>query len=152
MTHAQAVSHSLSSEDSPDDLPQLNPELWMVKMRLAPLLQVEQILARRLTPLDSSESEPTQPNLSYTGPSRNVLRELAVNSTVQWKNAVSQLLKNESAGEDLDSEHYVNWDDPNDPGLVLHDCFADMAQLWRDPTIHQLLEKQNIRLEEMAGL
>jgi len=151
ITHAQAASQSLSSDDSPDDLPQLNPELWTVKMRLAPLLQVEQVLARRLTPLDSGESEPTQLDLSYAEPSRNVLRELAVNSTVQWKNAVSRLLKSESEGQDFDSEQDINWGDPNDPGLVLHACFADMAQLWGDPTIHKLLEKQNIRLEEMAG-
>jgi guanine nucleotide-binding protein alpha-1 subunit len=149
MAHAQAAPQSLSSEDS---LPQLNPELWMIKMRLAPLQQLEQILARRLAPLDSREKEPGQLDLSYAEPSKNVLRELAVNSTVQWKNAVSRLLKSESDREDVDCEQAVECGDPNDPGLVLHACVADMAQLWGDPTIHQLLEKQNIRLEEMAGL
>ena len=149
MTHAQAASQSLLSENS---LPQLNPELWMIKTRLAPLQEVEQVLTRRLAPLDSRKKEPNQLDLSYAEPFKNVLRELAVNSTVQWKNAVSRLLKNESDREDVDGERAVGCGDPDDPGLVLRACVTDMAQLWGDPTIHQLLEKQNIRLEEMAGL
>ena len=148
MQHASSAS---SLEDSPDDLPELNPELWMIKMRLSPLMQVEQALTRRLTPLDSGETEPTHLDFSYER-SKSVLRELAVNSATQWKSTFSRLLRVGSDGESFDSEDMVDWDDPNDPGLVLHTCSADMAKLWGDPTIHQLLEKQNIRLEEMAGL
>jgi hypothetical protein len=153
MTHAQANSQSQSFEDSPNDLPQINPELWIVKLRLSPLLQVEQVLTRLLTPLDSGESELTHlGNLSYTERSKSALTELAVNSTAQWKNTVSRLLRSNSDRDSFNSEQTIDWDDHNDPGLVLHACYPDMAQLWCDPTIHQLLEKQNIRLEEMAGL
>jgi len=146
MTRAQA------SSSPSDDYPQLNSELLVVKMRLSPLLQIERALTRRLTPLDSGESEPTQlSDLSYADRSKKAQKELAVNSATQWKNAFSRLLRTQSV-ESFSSEQAIDWDDPNDPGSVLHACSADMARLWADPTIHQLLEKQNIRLEEMAGL
>lgn len=148
MTHAQASAQSPSFEDSSDDLPELNPELWMIKMRLSQLLKVEHMLTRMLTPLDSGESEPTP----LVERSKSAIRELAVNSTAQWKSKFSRLLRSEFDGDSSDSEQGIDWDDPNDPGFLLHSCSADMAKLWGDPTIHQLLEKQNIRLEEMAGL
>lgn len=147
MTHAQASAQSPSFEDSSDDLPELNPELWMIKMRLSQLLKVEYMLTRMLTPLDSGESEPTP----LVERSKSAIRELAVNSTAQWKSKFSRLLRSEFDGDSSDSEQGIDWDDPNDPGFLLHSCSADMAKLWGDPTIHQLLEKQNIRLEEMAG-
>lgn len=147
MTHAQASAQSPSFEDSSDDLPELNPELWMIKMRLSQLLKVEHMLTRMLTPLDSGESEPTP----LVERSKSAIRELAVNSTAQWKSKFSRLLRSEFDGDSSDSEQGIDWDDPNDPGFLLHSCSADMAKLWGDPTIHQLLEKQNIRLEEMAG-
>ena len=130
----------------------LGPELLKIKMRLSPLLQVEQVLTRRLTPMGSGESEPTQfnQNTSYAERSRNLIKEVAVNSTAQWKNAFTRLL----AGETDSKESFVesDEDDPNDPGIVLNACSEDMARLWCDPTIRQLLVKQNLRLEEMAGL
>jgi guanine nucleotide-binding protein alpha-1 subunit len=151
MTHAQGTQSS-SIDDPLNDLPQLNPELWMVKLRLSPLLHVEQVLTRRLNPLDSGETEPTYlGDLSYAERSRSAVTEFAVNATAQWKNKFSRLLRTED-GDIFDAEQAIDWDGPDDPDFLLHTCSADMTRLWGDPTIHQLLEKQNIRLEEMAGL
>jgi guanine nucleotide-binding protein subunit alpha len=153
MERAQVGSRSLSLNDSSDDssnhLPHLSPELQALQIRLLPLLQVEQMLTRRLTPLNSGEYEPTQlSHLPYTERSKLTIKELAVNSTAQWKNAFSRIVRREG----FDRDGVVDWDESDDPGLVLHSCSDDMVRLWADPTVHQLLDKQNLRLEEMAGL
>lgn len=117
-------------------------------MRLTPLLQIEDILIRRLTPAGSGEYEATQfPSASKP---RNLIREVAVNSAMPWKDAFNKLPP--AAKADTDSELAFDWDDPNDPGRVLYECAEDMKKLWNHRTIQELLDKQNLRLEEMAGL
>jgi len=122
-------------------------------MRLAPLLQVEEVLTRRLTPSGSREFEPTQlapvKNLPYSERSRRIVKEVAVNSTTQWKGAFNRAV---NARDSFDSDRAIDWDDPKDPGVVLHACCEDMIRLWNDPTVKALLETQNLRLQEMAGL
>jgi hypothetical protein len=77
-------------------------------------------------------------------------KEVFVNSTTQWKSVFGRLLK--GARDSFDSENMIDWDDPEDPGVVLHECANDMKRLWNDPVIQELLEMQNLRIEEVAGL
>jgi guanine nucleotide-binding protein subunit alpha len=54
--------------------------------------------------------------------------------------------------QSFDTDHLVDWDDPEDPGVLLHARNDDMKRLWAHPTVQAILEKQSIRLQELAGL
>ncbi|KAL1746019.1 guanine nucleotide binding protein, alpha subunit [Schizophyllum fasciatum] len=132
---------------TPTVYPELDPELLRLKARLQPVLGVEELLIRRLTE-DSGETEATQ--LDTINRSRSVLKEVAVNASLQWKGAFAKHhLRSDQ--ESIDSSTAVDWDDPDDPGIVLNECSEDIKKLWRHPTIQEMLNKQNLRLEEMAG-
>jgi len=122
-------------------------------MRLLPLQQVEEALLRKMTPAGSAEFEATHlspvTNLPYKQPSGK-FREVAINSTAHWKSAFGRLLA--TARTSVDSAADIDFEDPNDPGVILHACSEDITQLWNDPTVKQLLKAQKLRLEDMAGL
>lgn len=135
-------------EDAPadDDLPVINNELKMLRMRLLPLLAVEESLRRKLIPEGSTECEATQ----LSNSPKRYIKEIAVNSAGHWKDTFSRFVNNER--ESFESQEAIDWNDPNDPGILLHACSQDIIRLWKDPTIQKLLKKQNLMLEEVAGL
>ncbi|KAF8995481.1 guanine nucleotide binding protein, alpha subunit [Cyathus striatus] len=134
---------AMSRSASPSiKLPTLTPEHLKLKMRLLPLQQVEEALLRKLTPAGSPEFEAT-PRAAKTG------KEVAVNSTTPWKGAFSRLLS--ATRSSFESGMDIDFDDPNDPGVILHACAEDMVRLWNDPTIKELLKAVKIRPEDMAG-
>ena len=120
-------------------------------MRLSPLQQVEETLLRKMTPGGSAGWEVTHlspiTNLSYSG--RNTPGELALNSLTPWKNAFNKLVSGPRTS--LDSQD-IDFDDPNDPGVILNACKDDINALWTDPTIKELLLVQRIQLEDVGGL
>ncbi|KAJ2917898.1 hypothetical protein MD484_g2520, partial [Candolleomyces efflorescens] len=151
-----------SSSASIDDIPQIPPELLKRKIKLAPLLNVEGTLIRRLTPEGSGETEATQLGGGTsggaggsggvgTGGKSSVVKELAVNSTKPWKDTFNRLVLGEGR-DSFESEDAIDWDDPEDPGRILHDLSDDMIKLWNDPITQVLLEKQSLRMQELAGL
>jgi guanine nucleotide-binding protein alpha-1 subunit len=79
-------------------------------------------------------------------------REPVVYSTTQWKDLFGRFRNAGGVRQSYDSQNPVDWDDPNDPGRVLYECRQDIKDLWEHRTVQELLEKQNLRLEEMAGL
>jgi guanine nucleotide-binding protein subunit alpha len=112
-------------------------------MRLSPLLQVEETLVRKLTRNGASQYVKNEQGEQNT-------KEVSVNSTTGWKSAFGRLVKD--ARESIESEFLIDWDDPNDPGVVLHACADDIKRLWNDPVIQRLLEVRKLRIEEVAGL
>ena len=122
-------------------------------MRLLPLQQVEEFLRRKMTPAGSSEIEATHlspvTNLPYKSKAGKC-RELAINSTTQWKGAFGRLIATTRAS--LESATEIDFDDPNDPGFILHACSEDIIKLWNDATVKMLLKAKKIRLEDMGGL
>ncbi|KAJ3985781.1 guanine nucleotide binding protein, alpha subunit [Lentinula detonsa] len=128
----------------PEDTSEIEPELIEIRSRLSALLQIEDLLTRRLTPKDYSEVGTTQ--LAPVYPLKHVQTELAINSSVPWKQRFDRLV-----GKGDTERMIIDWDDPNDPGKTLHACGEDMIRLWKHPLVQQMLEKQNLRLEEMAG-
>ncbi|KAF7302485.1 hypothetical protein HMN09_00882800 [Mycena chlorophos] len=136
---------SVSSQDSA--FPRVDSELVALKMRLSSLLEVEQQLMKRLSV--PGEVEPTERPLASSS-RRHQPRELAVNSTVVWQ-GVFRRTGDGNGRESLDSDHLVDWDDPEDPGVKLHACRDDLKRLWEHPTVQAILEKQSIRLQESAG-
>lgn len=152
MTETPQNSRS-NSPIPPADFSPLTPEHLRLKMRLLPLQQVEEALLRRLSSAGSSEIEATRllpvTDLPCFGTAANG-KEITVNSTSQWKFAFSRLLSNPRSS--FDSGADIDFEDPNDPGVILHACAEDMIQLWNDPTIKALLSARKQRLEDMAGL
>ncbi|KAF8828157.1 hypothetical protein HHX47_DHR4000886 [Lentinula edodes] len=128
----------------PEDTSDVEPELIQIRYRLSSLLQVEDFLTRQLTPKDYSEVGTTQ--LAPMNHIKHVATELAINSSVPWKQRFDRLV-----GKGDTERMIIDWDDPNDPGKILHACREDMIRLWQHPNVQQMLEKQNLRLEEMAG-
>lgn len=127
-------------------------ELLKLGQRLYPLLQLEEQLTRKLNPVTSEEFEATQlpsPGGNGSG-SREGSKELAVLSTSSWKGAFGRLVGN--GRDSTDSMVEVEWDDPNEPGKILHQCSEDMIKLWQDPFVQELLQKQKLRLQDLAGL
>lgn len=125
----------------------LPPDLLKVKARLAPLLQLEEALRKRLVPEGSDEKEPTM--LDRT---KSFVKEIAVQAN--WKN---DWAKGEERGDVGDSHRLgldddeIAWNDPTNPTRLLHDCSADMIKLWNDPITHRILANQKLRMEEVAG-
>lgn len=134
------------SKDRPSNVI-VSPELLKLRMRLLPLQQVEESLLRKMTPPGSSEYEPT--HLLPVKKKAGKFRELAINSTTQWKGAFGRLIATARASfESTD----IDFEAPNDAGVILNACSEDIIKLWNDPTVKALLKAQKIRLEDMGGL
>ncbi|KAJ7735552.1 guanine nucleotide binding protein, alpha subunit [Mycena maculata] len=139
---------SYSSRDSirPDT------DLMTLRTRLLPLLQIEDVLVQRLAN-HGTQSVPDGPSPSDTShipmtARRRHGKEVAVNSTVAWKSA---FMRKPTGRESFDSQDVVDWDDPNDPGAVLHARREEMQRLWGHPMVRTILASQGIRLHESAG-
>ncbi|KAJ7637089.1 G-protein alpha subunit-domain-containing protein [Roridomyces roridus] len=141
------------SDGSPPDSPMVEDDLLALKMRLSPLIRIEEVLMQRLIPSGPDKSDAARlaqlTNIPYSERPRNVNREVAVNSAMQWKDTFARLVTSDKAS--FDSEKAVDWDDPSDPGFVLHSLAEDMKDLWNHETVQTLLVRQNLRLQEAAG-
>ncbi|KAG2003660.1 guanine nucleotide-binding protein alpha-4 subunit [Coprinopsis cinerea AmutBmut pab1-1] len=128
-------------------------DLLKTKLRLTPLLAIEDILIRRLTPVGSGEIEATQlsSGKTYTERTKHYIKEVAVNSANQWKDTFNRLVRVEAQRHSFESVDGIDWDDPNDPGRVLHECAEDMIKLWADPITQKVLQIQGIRMQDAAG-
>ena len=93
----------------------------------------------------SGESEAT-----HLRTPKHISKEIAINSTTPWKNAFNRLIRSERTS--FDSQDGVDWEDPDDPGAILHACSQDLIHIWNCPIVQELLESQNVRLEESSGL
>lgn len=61
-------------------------------------------------------------------------------------------MRDGSERESFATQDAVDWEDPTDPGMVLHERAEDLRRLWAHPTVHAALEHQGIRLQESGGL
>ena len=135
----------------PHQLPPLSPELMKLKMRLSPLMQVEEALMRRLSPTSppQSPSAHLSPLTNLPFPQRS--KEVSVYSALGWKGAFAKFMTGITRNS-IDSSRGIDFNDPDDPGVILNNCSEDMIQLWNDKQVRKLLERQNLRLEDMSGL
>ena len=97
----------------------LTAEHLKLKLRLAPLVQVEEALIRRLTPAGSGELEATQLRAygSHADRARALEKEVAVNSQFAWKGVFNKMLSRTS-GDDAD------YNDPDVSTYILALCRA----------------------------
>ncbi|KAH9941235.1 G-alpha-domain-containing protein [Epithele typhae] len=136
-----SLAHSPSLVPRPSHR-SLTPEHLKLKLRLSPLIQVEEELIRRLTPVGSGELEATH---LHGDRSRALDRELTVNSQLAWRGVFQRMVGRNSGDGEGD---YI---DPGDPARVLHACADDMIALWHDPAIKTMLRSQGTRLEDLPG-
>ncbi|KAG6853072.1 hypothetical protein C0991_007064 [Blastosporella zonata] len=133
------VKNETSPASSPDQSRPLNPELFNLKTRLSPLIQVEQVLTRRLTLEELRENEE---QLRDNSLNERLDKEVTINASRAWKEALVDLSQQTDQANDSD----------NDPGVVLNACAQDILLLWNDFTVRTLLKEQSIHMEEVAGL
>ncbi|KAJ7336383.1 guanine nucleotide binding protein, alpha subunit [Mycena albidolilacea] len=142
-----------TGENVVPDSPVVDDDLAALKMRLSPLIRVEEVLMQRLIPIGPDKSDAARlaqlTNIPYSELPRNVNREVAVHSANPWKDVFKRLVGSDN--ESFDSEKAIDWEDPTDPGVVLHALAEDMKALWNNRTVQGLLERQNLRLQEAAG-
>ncbi|KZP15914.1 G-alpha-domain-containing protein [Athelia psychrophila] len=129
----------------PSEYPPLTEEHLLLKMRLSPLSQVEASLVRQLTLSVPSDYDAPSSSKEPKGPEK----EMYVSSSGQWKHIFSKLVND--TRNSFESQDIIDWNNPNDPGVILHACADDMKKLWQDPIIQQLLRVQKLRIEEVAG-
>jgi len=131
--------------------PTLTAEHLKLKMRLSPLLQVEESLWRRLSPASATEYEATHlsPVTNLPSPVR-ATKEISIQSSSAWKGAFGRFLSNTRGS--MDSDQGIDFDDPKDPGVILHNCSEDMQKLWNDETVKSLLKANHILMEDQPGL
>ena len=107
--HAPELTHSssLSSIASRYRHPPLTAEHLKLKLRLSPLIQVEEALIRKLTPEGSGEVEATQLRTygSHADRARALDKELAVNSQFAWKGVLNRVLNRNSQDEEPYDPH-----------------------------------------------
>ncbi|KAI0310022.1 guanine nucleotide binding protein, alpha subunit [Amylostereum chailletii] len=130
-------------------LPRLSSEHLRLKIRLSPLVQVEEALVRRLQ-LSSGHDGPVASNDAQ----EHLSKEVAVHSSSGWKgNFVARILskRRDSTTEEDDDGDGIDWNDPDDPGRIIHACGEDMIHLWEDPVVRQLLDVNQVRLQDMSG-
>lgn len=118
-----------------EELPKLSQHLRALKLRVLPLLQVEEQLMTRLAAPGETDAV-----------RRGVAPELAVAPT--WRNTLARLL----GAADRDGEPTIDFDDPTDPAHVLNLCRDDVKSLWADDTVRVVLQRLGIRLEDQSGL
>ena len=123
----------------------MSPEHIKLRMRLSPLIQVQEALLRKLTPygIEYERANMADANLSPT-------REAWVNSSFQWKGKFGRMLGPNR--DSFDSARDIDFDDPKDPGMILYNCRDDMIKLWNDPVIQELLNVTKQRFYDRSGL
>jgi len=131
--------------------PPVGPEQLKLKMKLTPLLRMEDVLVEKLAPNSQHHIKGESPDHVFNdasnapdAPAVPIRTELIVNSRSTWKTAFKKWTK--GGVEDID------FDDPTDPGRVLFACKDDMLALWTDPVVRQILDIAKVRPQDIGGL
>jgi guanine nucleotide-binding protein G(i) subunit alpha len=111
-------------------------DLRFLKMRLAPLREVEQILTRRFCPPDIETDASGQYH-------KDCASEVRVRGLSGWKSLLTNRRSPQNPAASDDSEGSQR---------VIEACKDDMASLWEDPVVQAKLKKLNVRLQDQSGL
>ncbi len=107
---------SSSTSRSQASLLRLTPEHLKLRLRLLPLLQIEEVLIRKLTPAGSPEYEATLlaqiTNIPGAG-LRGKEKELTINSQIAWKGLFGKLGSGPTRESSFDEGDGIDWDDPD---------------------------------------
>ncbi|EED79074.1 candidate G-protein alpha subunit [Postia placenta Mad-698-R] len=104
-----------------------------MRMRLSPLLPIEEQLSKRLFP-EAHER----------------LHDVCVPAGSGWKSMLASL-SNGGVAAPAEKERRPGTADRDDPTAVLAACKDDIVALWEDPVVRAVLKKHNVRLQDMPG-
>lgn len=180
MSDYPVVNHDESQEDitsrSARALPRLkfNDEHRRLRTRLSKLVEVQLELERRLGSASlemwSTTVDTAAPFDQEPGPSsgKRGMNEFSIHSSNGWKTALGKLKtlrtpgQGSSRGDSHDGESNGSpvatspsaasreWEDEIGESLELYR--NDIKTLWEDSTVHEVLSRRKIRLEDMPGL
>jgi guanine nucleotide-binding protein subunit alpha len=116
-------------DDSSNNLPHL-------RIRLAPLREVEQILTRHFCPLEIG-------NDAFGRYREDRASEVSVRGLSGWKTLLKHRRNSQipAISNDLDSSQ-----------RVIEACKEDMTSLWENPVIQAGLQKHDVQLQDQSGL
>ncbi|KAF8909854.1 G-alpha-domain-containing protein [Mucidula mucida] len=135
---------SSSDEEREQDYPKMTPEHLKLRMRLTPLTAVQEALMRKLFPTNLDYEMTAQVDLASFP-----FRDPCVHTTWQWKGKFGRMVAPDRSS--FDSAQAIDFDDPQDPGVILHNCSSDMVRLWTDPVIQELLRVSRLQLYDTSG-
>lgn len=104
-----------------------------MRMRLSPLLPIEEQLTRRLLP-DANDR----------------LQDVCVRAGSGWKGLLAGL--QDAGGAKEPRRPSTAEGKKDDPTAVLAACRDDIIALWEDPIVKDVLKRREIRLQDMPGL
>lgn len=146
------IVDAITLAQTDEGYPPLGPEQLKLKMKLTPLLRMEDILVEKLAPDSQHHIKGESPDPVFhdasnapDAPAIPIRTELTVNSRSTWKAAFKKWTRG-GGTEDIDFE------DPTDPGRVLFACRDDMIALWTDPVVRQILDIAKARPQDLGGL
>jgi len=146
------IVDAITLAQTDEGYPSLGPEQLKLKMKLTPLLRMEDILVEKLAPDSQHHIKGESPDHVFNdasnapdAPAVPIRTELTVNSRSTWKAAFKKWTR---GGGDED----IDFDDPTDPGRVLFACRDDMIALWTDPVVRQILDIAKARPQDLGGL
>ncbi|EJD04654.1 G-alpha-domain-containing protein [Fomitiporia mediterranea MF3/22] len=144
---ASPVSSDSEEEDESRDATRLQftETHKLLKLRLAPLRRVQKDLERRI---GAGSQEPTDTGASTVA----APQEFYVRSTTGWKTALDKLRPRNSTGSREEAHgRELRERESEETTAIIAGCRDDMAALWQDPTIRQMLTRRKLRLEDSAG-
>lgn len=109
-----------------------------MKMRLSPVLHIESALVRKLN------GGTDWPNTKNGNASLQQPTEVSVRGQ-GWKKAF-QSHRHQSAKANAGDG--IDWDDREDPGVILNACRNEMMALWNNQRVRDVLKRQKILLED----
>jgi guanine nucleotide-binding protein alpha-1 subunit len=113
--------HSLSSL--------LTDDHRRIRMRLSPLLSLEDVLTKKLF---------------FSAPDKN---EISVRGGSGWKSYISKVLSSAKSRPATSSGK-----EADETTTILSACRDDIVLLWQDNVVHQILNNRNARIHEKPGL
>ncbi|KAI0058615.1 P-loop containing nucleoside triphosphate hydrolase protein [Artomyces pyxidatus] len=116
----------------------ITDDLRRLRVRLSPLRNIEDSLARFLSPDDPSHAAPTPSWLSERA------FEVSVRSGSKWKSLFSR--KSSSSKVEMQG-----FEEVKNARRVIEACKEDVMELWAHPAIRASLVEQNVALEFQSG-
>lgn len=144
-------------DESDDESLAFPREIELLKMRLLPLRHIESLLIAKLVPPNEEEAT----HLGHRGHSNGSIssgsdrsfqpQEVFVRPTGNsWKGVLARGVSRMN-GRPM-SAGTTGLETKDEPQEVLNTCRRDIAALWNDPFVREILRRRKIRLEEFPGL
>jgi hypothetical protein len=124
----RSASYSRGRRDSESTSSGLTDSHRRIKMRLSPLISVEEVLTRKLFPTANGA-------------------EISVRAGSGWVGYLSNMISRSAA-----RPRSAGATQSDDATTILSNCRDDIVSLWQDDVIRQILEDHGVRLQEMPGL